>query len=378
MKICAVICEHNPFHNGHRYLLQQARLLSGCDAILCVMSGNFVQRGQIAIAHKSVRAKFTIDGGADAVLELPTLFATAGAFAFAKGAISMLAQIPSVTHLAFGTECGSAEDFYRYAGLSETPAIQSSIRLSLQSGLSPVKARELAFQQQAESDFPTTPNAILGLEYTKAILEQKANIAILPIPRMGANHADLEKRNHFASASALRANWQDRAFLSGNLPQAEIPAYEPDIEKRFELACLCTLFRTPPEVLRKTPDCAEGLEFKLLRADARDYTSLLSECTSKRYPTSRIRRILLENFLGITKALLQSGLHNTPYLRLLAVRSERDMLPVLAQTQKLLTRHTDGYRLTGFQRDCYAIDLCADKLYRTLSLRTPSNRYYQT
>ena len=107
MKICAIICEYNPFHNGHKYLIDQAKLLSGADAILCIMSGNFVQRGESAILEKHQRAALAVEYGADIVIELPTVFATSNAELFARGSISILAKIPQVTHLCFGGENGA-------------------------------------------------------------------------------------------------------------------------------------------------------------------------------------------------------------------------------------------------------------------------------
>ena len=99
MKICAIICEYNPFHNGHEYLLREAKTRTDADAVLCIMSGNFVQRGEAAILEKHIRAKHAVECGADIVIELPTVFATSNAELFARGAISILSKIPSITHL---------------------------------------------------------------------------------------------------------------------------------------------------------------------------------------------------------------------------------------------------------------------------------------
>ena len=115
MKYCAVICEYNPFHNGHKYQLGQIREQSGCDGILCVMSGNFTQRGDAAVFDKYERAKHAVEGGADVVLELPAAFAVSSAEYFAKGAAHILSSLPCVTRLAFGCESGTKEDFLRTA-----------------------------------------------------------------------------------------------------------------------------------------------------------------------------------------------------------------------------------------------------------------------
>jgi len=127
MKICAVICEYNPFHNGHAYQLSEAKKRSQADAVLCIMSGNFVQRGESAIVDKFTRAKHAVLGGADAVIELPTIFATSNAELFAKGAISILSSIPDVTTLCFGAETASTEAFLQTAKLIAIYMLKNSI-----------------------------------------------------------------------------------------------------------------------------------------------------------------------------------------------------------------------------------------------------------
>ena len=111
MKICAIICEYNPFHNGHKYHIEQAKTLSKADYVICIMSGNFVQRGEAAIMEKHLRAKHALSNGADAVIELPVHFSTSNAELFAKGAIKLVNAIPNVTHLCFGAESGKTEEF---------------------------------------------------------------------------------------------------------------------------------------------------------------------------------------------------------------------------------------------------------------------------
>ena len=111
MKICAVICEFNPFHNGHKYLIEKAKRQSDCDAVLCIMSGNFTQRGEVCIFDKYTRARHAIAGGADCVIQLPAPFAVAPAEIFAKGAIKILSSIPDVTEIAFGCESADFKKF---------------------------------------------------------------------------------------------------------------------------------------------------------------------------------------------------------------------------------------------------------------------------
>ena len=178
MKICAIICEYNPFHNGHLYQIQEAKRLSGADAILCIMSGNFVQRGEAAILDKFTRAKHAVLAGADVVVELPTPFAISNAELFAKGAISILSKIPSVTTLCFGAENASKTAFTlaaRYLN-DEPKEISEKIKSYASEGMSYAKARAKAWVGFLPLDLLCSPNNILALEYTRAILNANASI----------------------------------------------------------------------------------------------------------------------------------------------------------------------------------------------------------
>ena len=146
MKFCAIICEYNPFHNGHKYQLAEARRLSGCDKILCIMSGNFTQRGEAAVFHKYERARHAVENGADAVIELPAAFSVSPAQLFACGAVHILAAIPAVQTLAFGCESGDKESFLRTARatLSESKQFKAALKENMKDGTSYIRARNAA------------------------------------------------------------------------------------------------------------------------------------------------------------------------------------------------------------------------------------------
>ena len=147
MKICAIICEYNPFHNGHLYQLNAAKERSGADAVVCIMSGNFVQRGEAAIADKYIRAKHAVLSGADAVIELPVAYATANAELFAKGAMRIISSIPAVTHLCFGAENADKAAFMQAAPIlnNEPKEVSHTIKTLVKDGMSYAKARAQAF-----------------------------------------------------------------------------------------------------------------------------------------------------------------------------------------------------------------------------------------
>ena len=369
MKICAVICEYNPFHNGHMYQLQQAKRLSGADAILCIMSGNFVQRGEAAVADKFTRAKHAVLGGADIVLELPTIFATSNAELFAKGAISILSEIPAVTTLCFGAETDDKEAFLQAAELfnSEPEEISNKIKALTSEGVSYAKARAEAWKSELPLELLTTPNNILGLEYTRAILSKNANIDILPIKRVDGGYNDTELKEEFSSASAIRT-----AISTGNTIKNTLPDFVlTDLPNKLtdKLDCLekyAILTRNEAEIALIC-DCTEGLEnaFKkaaLLKGD------FVDSLTSARYTSSRIRRIALQNLLKIDETLLRQSLQSPLYLRVLAVKkTSTDALSALSTASlPIIARAHDEDVLLGIAKQAYAIDRFADSVYSLL------------
>ena len=166
MKICGIICEYNPFHNGHAYLLSEAKKQSGADALLCIMSGNFTQRGEMAGLDKFTRAKHAVLAGADAVIELPAVFAISPAEIFAKGAVKLLASCPSFDTLAFGCEDGDRISFLQTAKATadESRELKAAIRANLKAGMSLTKARHEAIAAAHACD----KSAAIGISHSGA------------------------------------------------------------------------------------------------------------------------------------------------------------------------------------------------------------------
>ena len=171
MKICGIICEYNPFHNGHLYHLQAARKTSGADFVLCIMSGNFVQRGEAAVLNKYTRARHAVRAGADAVIELPAVFSTSPAELFAKGAIKLLTAIPNLSQLCFGCESGDSENFLEAAeALDNEPAeVSREIKALMKRGVGYAKARAEVWRTRFPDGFLLSPNNILGIESARAV-----------------------------------------------------------------------------------------------------------------------------------------------------------------------------------------------------------------
>ena len=369
MKICGIICEYNPFHNGHLYQLREAKRLSGADAVVCVMSGNFVQRGEAAILDKYTRAKHAVLAGADIVIELPTPFATANAELFAKGAVALLSSIPAVDTLCFGAENADKLAFISAARyLNEEPKeVSEKIKNAVSLGVSYAKARAQAWAGFIPFELLSSPNNILGLEYTKALLAIGADISILPISRVGAGYKDGDLQTNFSSATAIRNAIQDGEDFSDNLPDFVAKDLPKSLENRLDTLEKYAVLAKSTDEIKRVCDCTEGLENALKKA-AKQPESLAETLTSPRYTSSRIRRIALQNLLNIDEDLIRDCLRSPLYLRILAVRKGRsDLLSALGESPfPILARAHDENALTGTAKTCFEVDTFAEKTYGLL------------
>ena len=369
MKICAIICEYNPFHNGHAYQINAAKERSRADAVLCLMSGDFVQRGEAAILDKFTRAKHALFAGADAVLELPTVFATSNAELFATGAIHILQSIPDVKYLCFGAENANAKEFISAANLllNEPKHVSEKIKALLATGMSYAKARATAYQGFIPASLLSSPNNILGLEYVKAVLSLSADIEILPVKRLGKGYNDQTLCENFSSATAVRTAIGEGRTIEGNLPEYVLEDLPKTLENKLDALEKYALLSTPKEEIAQILDCGEGLENALVKA-AELPVSLTQTLTSTRYTSSRIRRIALQNLLKIDEKLVRDSLSAPLYLRLLAAKKERaDLLSALSESAfPLLSRAHDENALSKQAKRTFERDLFAEKVYKLL------------
>ena len=387
MKICGVICEYNPLHNGHVYLIGKARELSGCDAVICMMSGNFTQRGEPAVLDKYARAGHAILAGADAVIELPTVFALSPAELFAHGAVRLLNAIPGFDTLAFGCEEPDRERFLAAAKTTseESRGFRRALRLRLKAGISLTRARTEALVETGAGDTAAllqSPNNILGVEYQKALFSCGSLAQILPVKRTGANYSDEELYKNFSSATAIRAavaEGKERAvrknvpdFVADDLFSS---ATDGAVFKKLTVYAALT---QSAEQLRRVLDCSEGLEnrIKALAKDNPDYDILINKATTKRYISSRIRRILAAATLGISAELVRKALRAPLYLKVLAVKNDRadDVLGALGRAAfPAIARKGDLSALSGTAKEVYENDLLAADIYGLVSGK-PANR----
>ena len=385
MRYCAIVCEYNPFHNGHKYQIGEARRQSGCDGVLCLMSGNFTQRGEAALFHKYARARHAVEGGADVVLELPAAFAVSSAEYFAKGAVHVLCALPCVEKLAFGCESGGKEDFLRTARatLGESKQFKAALKEGMKDGTSYVRARNqalLASGADVDEALLSSPNNILGVEYCRALLAAESKTGPLPIPRVGGGYADTALFKDFSSATALRGAIEEgsrkaKKALKNNLPAhvyeaaLSYPAHAP---APYGQAALCALVTAAEERIARCPDCSEGLEnrLKAMAHSSPDYAEMLKKVVSKRYTLSRLRRILAQNFLGVTREAVAAYAEAPLYCKVLAVRAAKaeEILGDLAGGAfPVIARKSDYSKLKKEALESFSLDVRANDLYNVLT-----------
>lgn len=363
MKICAIICEFNPFHNGHKYLIERAKILSGCDEILCIMSGSFTQRGEICVLDKFERARHAVLCGADAVIELPVSFAVAPAEIFAKGAVKILSSIPDVCTLVFGCENGDKNDILSAAEilLNEDEIFKNTLESGLKNGESYIKSYENAFEAAGgKKGLLSSPNNVLAVEYAKAILRSGKNIDILPVKRVGAGYNERNLKENFSSASAIRKNTAS-PLVYGNVPDCVFKDLKDFKEEktRFCEYVRLILTRTPAVTLKNIYGCGEGIENKLKSLENLSFDEIIENATSRRYSASRIRRILCANFLWLYKSDCEEFLRAPLYVKPLAVKKQNadELLSALAKSDfPLITKGRDKLNLNGVAAKCIEKD----------------------
>lgn len=316
MTTVAIICEYNPFHRGHEYQIKKIREQFGEDtAVVCIMSGNYTQRGEFAFMPKTERAKCAILGGADLVLELPFPFSSSSAEYFAKSGVKIADSLGCVDYLSFGSESGDLNALYEAAKIylgNEFKAAFSS--LSDKNLGYPAKC-ELAYKQVAgESSVEFTPNNILAIEYIKAIIESGSKIMPHTVKRMGASYNSKEIENCVnQSAAAIREAY---AISDGSFAD-HVPEYCIDIlkecEARGDLPCsvsnvssamISHLRLNSSACGEEYHDAGDGLYNRLqnLSFEVSDVTSLLERSETKNYTRARIKRAMLNIFFGVTSS----------------------------------------------------------------------------
>ncbi len=381
MKIAGIIAEYNPFHTGHAYHIAQTRALSGADGVAVMMSGNFVQRGGPAIADKWTRARAAVAGGADLVMELPTYFALAPAQLFAAGAVNSFMQSGVVDVLSFGAETPGFLEIAE-AVIEREWFIEERLREMLTPGEPyPITyAKAVEAECGIETGILSAPNNMLALEYMKALAHERSSIEPLCIERAGAGYHDVQAKDGFASATALRKKIAEgESSWEQYMPKAVLNIYKeaqaqgkfPVTEKMFDTALLSFLRALPAKQFACVSDMPDGFENRIVQMakQAISIEELCTFCSTKHYTAARVRRLIWGCFLGLP----QLGYDAAPtYLRVLAFNEkgrailkemkEVSMLPIIVKT-------------ADYEADAlFNADVRATDLYFTSSLNEENRR----
>ena len=326
MKTIGIICEYNPFHNGHAKQLRLIRERYGTDAVIvCLMSGNYVQRGEPAIFDKAMRAEAAVRCGADLVLELPITYALRSAEGFADGGVEILDSL-GVDVLCFGCECGDDSIIMSTAKTLLTPEFDALLRRELERGVCYAAAREAAVASclgMTDVTLLRSPNNILAVEYCKALTKRNSRMEPFAIMREGDYHGTAANDEN-PSASFLRLQ-----MLAGGVWRNGVPAEAADLydaAPRYTMAAgeraVLARVRTVPEAaFEALPFGSEGLWRKLMHAcrNEANVEAIIHATKSKRYARTRIQRMLMCAYLGITESVMSA---QAPYVRILAFNKQ--------------------------------------------------------
>lgn len=329
MKISGIICEYNPFHNGHLYHIKETRK-NGATHIVAVMSGNFVQRGDTALMDKLERARLAVRSGVDLVIELPVQYCLSSAENFAAGAVHLLESLGVVEELSFGSECGDTEKLRKAMETVELTALSKAndIRSIMEKGYTYPRALSSVINgiDPEAAEIISEPNNLLAIEYMRSLKNITSGMAPFTIKRTSAMHDAEMPEDGFASASFIRdklAAGKSVSSISEYTTQIWTDAIAAAKSKgeiaslsRLERVLLYKLRSTTTDEIAQISDVGQGLEHRIYGARmAGSLDELLFTVKTKRYTMSRIRRIMLALLIGIKKTDMEKL---PPYGRILA------------------------------------------------------------
>lgn len=331
--ITGIICEFNPFHAGHKYLIDSVKKEN--DGVVCVMSGNFVQRGEFAVYDKFSRAKTALENGADLVIELPCAYSLRSAEGFARAGVEILEVTNTVERIAFGAECDNMDDLKRLS--YKIAEKEQEIKAEMKKGITYPAARKSVIG----SSLLDTPNNILAVEYIKS-----TKLPCTAVKRIGKGH-DSDDEKYSASEIRKKLSYNEICSL-----------------KNCETAVLAKLRYMTANDFLEIEDVTEGLENRI--ADMVRISTSLDELydniKTKRYTHSRIRRIILKAYLGITKEYTEK----VPYIRILGFNSKGQ--EILSQMKKnvnlpIISRYSDTDALDEYGKDLFELECRCTDLY---------------
>lgn len=365
MSIVGIIAEFNPLHTGHKRIIDHAHTLG--DTVVCVISGNFVQRGDISIISKQQRAKFALLCGADIVAEMPVLWSMSTAQNFALAGVWQLYNL-GCDKILFGSECGDIDALKCAANILNSDGFFEKVTEKAKSGVTFAVAREQVAQEMGV-DFALlrNPNDNLGIEYILAAKKLNLPMDFHCIKRLGAMHDSGDITDGFVSSSFIREE-----LLKGNIGYTErfmpreirgIITHEHIANtKRLENAVLCSLRSKTVNDFKNLPDISEGLENKIYFSVrvATNLEGLYNMIKTKRYTLARIRRLVLSAFLGFNNKFFMV---TPPYVRVLGfsnqglmhLKKPQGVIPIITRAAQIKELDADAIKV--FDTECRATDI---------------------
>lgn len=359
MNFCAIICEYNPMHNGHIYQIEQAKKITGCK-ILCVMGGNFSQRGEVCVLNKYQKTDIALNNGADVVIELPTIFATQSAPIFALSAVKILNNLKNVTHLCFGCECDNLELLKEIAFflLKPTKDFKQKFNENLKKGYSYSLSVQKSLNNTLWQQTLSKPNNMLAIEYLKAIIKTKSHLIPILVKRED-NYNSTNLNNNFASATAIRDavynnKMQDvKKFIPNdcfnellNFKGIDTGFYDNIVKYNISIN----------KNLENIFEINEGIENYILKTDQ----------PTKRYSQNKLNRAKLNIALNIKKKTIKKLYkHNIPYVKILGAKKE--CLKYLNCKTNLIIRKNDIKKKNKFFKEIEEVENNANVLFNLLT-----------
>lgn len=370
MKICAIISEYNPLHYGHMKHIEESKEKTGADAIMCIMAGNFAQRGEPTIVNKYARAKMALEAGADIVVQIPTPYSCSSAEIFALAGVKIANSFDNVTHLSFGCETSNIELLKKIAEfLAKEPKVYKDLlKKYLEEGHSYASCRQKAMCELAKNgnisfgsdkeieEILNQPNNILAIEYIKALI--KTNSKIEPVFTLRKNSdylSDLVNgkdtsakaiRNHLYTTKSIRKIKKLVPRSSYEIIKEELNHFGlPDLTLYNDLCTFVLNIKSKDEI-KNTYDVSEGLEnkFKESIKKLKDLNEVLLDVKSKRYSYTRLKRIVLRLLLNIDSETVKKiyEIDKLPFIKVLAFKSNRkDLLSGINANTNLVIRNSN-------------------------------------
>lgn len=386
-RVVGIIAEYNPFHTGHLYHIQQAKSRVCAEIAICVVSGNFVQRGDCSLINKWSKTEMALLNGADLVIELPVLYSVSSAENFANGAIRILNELDVVDDIAFGTETPDIQLLNDIANviLKEPREYQAILKHQLSVGNSFPVARENAILMYLndEKEYGNVlhgPNNILAIEYLKSMKKTKSKMIPMAIKREKVGYNATKRIDEFASATAIRKYILRKEYkeVQKTMPSSSYGILREEMKNgnyvmdlsAYEKIILYNLRKMSVQEIAELPDVGEGLENLIKKAanSSNNLLDLINNIKSKRYTQTRIQRILVYALLGITKQDMEMATKTQPYIRVLGFNekgkellSEMSMINkkanVITSVKKFMDTNTNKNLKLMMEKDIFATNI---------------------